>query len=97
MLQWAWTSPWMPELLASLPVAGIETTARRAVSARGRAHLKTGSLNQVAALAGVVDGYDGQRVIVVAIINHPLAGSDDARAALDAVLRWTLDDKDHRP
>jgi hypothetical protein len=45
----------------------------------------------------VVDGYDGQRVIVVAIINHPLAGSDDARAALDAVLRWTLDDKDTRP
>ncbi len=97
MLQWAWTRPWMPELLASLPVAGIETTAKRAVSARGRAHLKTGSLNQVAALAGVVDGYDGQRFIVVAIINHPLAGSDDARAALDAVLRWTLDDKDHRP
>ncbi len=97
MMQWAWASPWMPELLASLPVAGIETTAKRAVSARGRAHLKTGSLNNVAALAGVVDGYDGQRVIVVAIINHPLAGSDDARAALDAVLRWTLDDKDTRP
>jgi D-alanyl-D-alanine carboxypeptidase/D-alanyl-D-alanine-endopeptidase (penicillin-binding protein 4) len=97
MLQWAWASPWMPELLASLPVAGIETTAKRAVSARGRAHLKTGSLNNVAALAGVVDGYDGQRTIVVAIINHPLAGSDDARAALDAVLRWTLDDKDTRP
>ncbi|MEY2688565.1 MAG: hypothetical protein RL375_2763 [Pseudomonadota bacterium] len=97
VLQWAWASPWMPELLASLPVAGIETTARRAVSARGRAHLKTGSLNHVAALAGVVDGADGQRSIVVAIINHPLAGSDDARAALDAVVRWTLDDKDSRP
>jgi D-alanyl-D-alanine carboxypeptidase/D-alanyl-D-alanine-endopeptidase (penicillin-binding protein 4) len=97
MLQWAWASPWMPELLASLPVAGIETTAKRAISARGRAHLKTGSLNNVAALAGVVDGYDGQRFIVVAIINHPLAGSDDARAALDAVVRWTLDDKDIRP
>jgi D-alanyl-D-alanine carboxypeptidase/D-alanyl-D-alanine-endopeptidase (penicillin-binding protein 4) len=97
MLQWAWASPWMPELLASLPVAGIETTARRAISARGRAHLKTGSLNNVAALAGVVDGTDGQRHIVVAILNHPLAGGDDSRAALDAVVRWALDDKDNRP
>jgi D-alanyl-D-alanine carboxypeptidase/D-alanyl-D-alanine-endopeptidase (penicillin-binding protein 4) len=87
----------MPELLASLPIAGQETTARRASGAAGRAHLKTGSLNNVAALAGVVDLANGQRQIVVALINHPLAGSDEARAALDAVLRWTLDDKDTRP
>jgi D-alanyl-D-alanine carboxypeptidase/D-alanyl-D-alanine-endopeptidase (penicillin-binding protein 4) len=92
VLQWAWASPWMPELVASLPVAGQETTARRAYGAAGRAHLKTGSLNNVAALAGYVDLADGQRQIVVALINHPLAGSDEARAALDAVLRWTLDD-----
>jgi D-alanyl-D-alanine carboxypeptidase/D-alanyl-D-alanine-endopeptidase (penicillin-binding protein 4) len=97
LLQWAWASPWMPELLASLPIAGQETTARRASGAAGRAHLKTGSLNNVAALAGVVDLANGQRQIVVALINHPLAGSDEARAALDAVLRWTLDDKDTRP
>ncbi|MEY4748511.1 MAG: hypothetical protein RIQ60_725 [Pseudomonadota bacterium] len=92
VLQWAWASPWMPELIASLPVAGVETTARRASAAAGRAHLKTGSLNNVAALAGFVDLNDGQRQIVVALINHPQAGSDEARAALDAVLRWTLDD-----
>ncbi|MFM2065491.1 MAG: hypothetical protein RLZZ584_400 [Pseudomonadota bacterium] len=71
--------------------------ARRATGAAGRAHLKTGSLANVAALAGVVHGPDGRRQIVVAIINHPQAGSDEARAALDAVLRWTLDDKDRQP
>jgi D-alanyl-D-alanine carboxypeptidase/D-alanyl-D-alanine-endopeptidase (penicillin-binding protein 4) len=97
VLQWAWASPWMPELIASLPVAGVETTARRATGAAGRAHLKTGSLANVAALAGVVHGPDGQRQIVVAIINHPLANSDEARAALDAVLRWAADDKDKLP
>jgi D-alanyl-D-alanine carboxypeptidase/D-alanyl-D-alanine-endopeptidase (penicillin-binding protein 4) len=97
VLQWAWASAWMPELVASLPVAGIETTARRAISATGRAHLKTGSLGNVAALAGYVDLPGGQRQVVVAIINHPQAASDEARAALDAVLRWMFEEKDTSP
>ncbi|MEO8298675.1 MAG: D-alanyl-D-alanine carboxypeptidase/D-alanyl-D-alanine-endopeptidase [Burkholderiales bacterium] len=91
VLQWAWASPWMPEYLASLPIAG-EHTARRATAAAGRAHLKTGSLNNVAALAGYVDAASGRRYVLVAVINHPRAGSDEARALLDAVLRWTVED-----
>jgi D-alanyl-D-alanine carboxypeptidase/D-alanyl-D-alanine-endopeptidase (penicillin-binding protein 4) len=90
LLQWAWTQPWMPELLGSLPVAGIETTARRVTSAAGRAHLKTGSLNNVAALAGVVHGADGQRHAVVVMLNHPLAAGAEARAVLDAVVGWSM-------
>jgi D-alanyl-D-alanine carboxypeptidase/D-alanyl-D-alanine-endopeptidase (penicillin-binding protein 4) len=97
VLRWAWASPWMPELLASLPVAGIETTARRAVGAAGRAHLKTGSINGVAALAGYVHREGGRRDIVVAIVNHPLAGTAESRAALDAVIRWALEAPDRRP
>ena len=91
LLQWAWTQPWMPELLGSLPVAGIETTARRIPSASGRAHLKTGSLNNVAALAGVVHGADGRRHAVVVVLNHPLAAGAEARAVLDAVVGWSLE------
>lgn len=90
LLQWAWTRPWMPELLVSLPVAGIETTARRAVSVAGRAHLKTGSLDGVATLAGYVHGDDGRRHVLVALINHPQAGSAEARAVLDALAGWVL-------
>jgi D-alanyl-D-alanine carboxypeptidase/D-alanyl-D-alanine-endopeptidase (penicillin-binding protein 4) len=90
LLQWAWTQPWMPELLGSLPVAGIETTARRVTSATGRAHLKTGSLNNVAALAGVVHGADGQRHAVVVMLNHPRAAGAEARAVLDAVVGWSM-------
>jgi D-alanyl-D-alanine carboxypeptidase/D-alanyl-D-alanine-endopeptidase (penicillin-binding protein 4) len=90
LLQWAWTQPWMPELLGSLPVAGIETTARRITSAAGRAHLKTGSLHNVAALAGVVHGADGQRHAVVVMLNHPLAAGAEARAVLDAVVGWSM-------
>lgn len=94
VLQWGWNSAWMPELLASLPVAGIESTARRAAAVSGRAHLKTGSLANVNALAGVIDLPGGQRQVLVAIINHPLAGSEDGKSVLDAVLRWSLQDRE---
>ncbi|MEO8835938.1 MAG: D-alanyl-D-alanine carboxypeptidase/D-alanyl-D-alanine-endopeptidase, partial [Caldimonas sp.] len=40
----AWSSAVMPELMSSLPVAGIDGTLRRSKGTPGRAHLKTGSL-----------------------------------------------------
>ena len=90
-LQWSWRQPWMPDLFGSLPLAG-EGTARRAYSVAGRAHLKTGSLANVAAIAGVVHGADGQRQVVVAMLNHPQASRDGARQVLDAVLRWSIEE-----
>jgi serine-type D-Ala-D-Ala carboxypeptidase/endopeptidase (penicillin-binding protein 4) len=89
----AWARPWMPELLASLPVAGRDT-AGYARSAAGQAHLKTGSLRDVAALAGIVHAAGGRRYVVVAILNHPQATTAPARAVLDAVLGWALARKD---
>ncbi len=86
LLQSAWRSPVMPELLASLPVAGLDGTARRAKGASGRAHLKTGSLKDVVGIAGVVLGPSGRRRVVVAIVNHPRA--EAARPALDALVQW---------
>lgn len=90
VLQWTWRSPWMPELVASLPIAGADT-ARRATSGRGRAHLKTGSLDGVAGLAGFVDGPGGRRCVLAAVLNHPNAGTAGGRAVLDAALRWTVE------
>ncbi|GAA3987990.1 D-alanyl-D-alanine carboxypeptidase/D-alanyl-D-alanine-endopeptidase [Comamonas faecalis] len=88
MLQQAWASPVMPELVASLPIAGVDGTLRRRKGlAVGRAHLKTGSLRDVASLAGFVDGADGQRYVLVALVNHE--GAAGARAALDALIDWT--------
>ncbi|MBI5259635.1 MAG: D-alanyl-D-alanine carboxypeptidase/D-alanyl-D-alanine-endopeptidase [Burkholderiales bacterium] len=86
LLQSAWRSPVMPELIASLPVAGVDGTARRARGGAGRAHLKTGSLRDVAAVGGLVLGPTGRRRVVVAIINHP--GAELARPALDALVQW---------
>ena len=86
----AWASPVMPELISSLPVAGIDGTMRRSRSASGRAHLKTGSLRDVASVAGYVLGDSGRRYVVVAIVNHPNANA--ARPALDALVQWVAAD-----
>jgi D-alanyl-D-alanine carboxypeptidase/D-alanyl-D-alanine-endopeptidase (penicillin-binding protein 4) len=90
LLQSAWTSPVMPELMASLPVSGTDGTLLRARAAPGRAHLKTGSLRDVAGVAGYVLGASGRRTIVVALINHPNANA--ARPAFDALVQWAADE-----
>jgi D-alanyl-D-alanine carboxypeptidase/D-alanyl-D-alanine-endopeptidase (penicillin-binding protein 4) len=86
LLQQAWSSPFMPELMSSLPVSGLDGTLRRSSTAPGRAHLKTGSLRDVAAIAGYVLGSDGKRYVVVGILNHAQAGS--GRSVLDALTQW---------
>ena len=91
MLQTAYLSPQMPELMSSLPVAGVDGTLRRNRSrALGSAHLKTGSLRDVAAIAGYVHASSGKRYVLVAIANHANAGA--ARPALDALLDWAMKD-----
>jgi serine-type D-Ala-D-Ala carboxypeptidase/endopeptidase (penicillin-binding protein 4) len=86
----AWDSPVMSELMSSLPVTGLDGTLRRARMAQGRAHLKTGSLRDVTALAGYVLSNSGRRYVLVAIVNHDKAGA--ARPALDALVQWTQRD-----
>ncbi|MDE2416885.1 MAG: D-alanyl-D-alanine carboxypeptidase/D-alanyl-D-alanine-endopeptidase [Burkholderiales bacterium] len=88
LLQTAYRSPVMPELMASLPISGVDGTLRRMKSrALGSAHLKTGSLSNVVALAGYVHSASGKHSVLVAIVNHPNANA--ARPALDALVEWT--------
>ena len=86
-----WASPVMPEMLASLPIAGADGTAKRLNGAAGKVHLKTGSLDGVAALAGVAEGESGQRYVVVGVVNGPSA--DAARPFLDGLLQWAVRDR----
>lgn len=89
LLMAAWRSRSMPELIASLPIAGRDGTARRRVAnspAAGSAHIKTGTLDGVRSLAGYVQGASGHRYIVVLLINHPNAGA--GREVQDALLEW---------
>ena len=90
LLQNAWSSPVMSELMSSLPVSGTDGTLRRSTATAGRAHLKTGSLRDVAAVSGYVLSNSGRRYVVVAILNHPNANA--GRPALDALVQWTIRD-----
>jgi D-alanyl-D-alanine carboxypeptidase/D-alanyl-D-alanine-endopeptidase (penicillin-binding protein 4) len=90
LLHAAWTSPLMPEFVASLPFAGVDgtlTTSAKGRSGRGIAHLKTGSLVNVQGVAGYVEGANGKRYVLVAIVNDPRA--NQAQAAIDALVAWT--------
>ncbi len=89
LLQAAYASPYMPELMASLPIAGQDGTLRRS-QATAMAHLKTGSLSNVLAIGGYVLARSGKRYVVVALVNHANAAA--TRSALDALLDWAASD-----
>jgi D-alanyl-D-alanine carboxypeptidase/D-alanyl-D-alanine-endopeptidase (penicillin-binding protein 4) len=96
LLHAASTSPHAQAFENSLAIAGVDGTAARLRERNpnspviGQAWLKTGSLRDVASVAGYVQGQSGQRYSVIAIINHPNANL--ARPALDALLEWTVRD-----
>ncbi|MDP2135833.1 MAG: D-alanyl-D-alanine carboxypeptidase/D-alanyl-D-alanine-endopeptidase, partial [Sulfuritalea sp.] len=92
ILQAAWKSAVMPELIASLPVAATDGTMKKRLKQNGvagQAHIKTGSLEGVRSIAGYVLDKSGQRSIVVFFVNHPNAGS--AQAVQDALLQWVYE------
>jgi D-alanyl-D-alanine carboxypeptidase/D-alanyl-D-alanine-endopeptidase (penicillin-binding protein 4) len=59
---------------------------RRRNGAAGSAHIKTGQLADVRAIAGYVRAASGRRYAVAAIVNHANAGG--GQAAHDALLQW---------
>lgn len=90
LLQRAWAGPVMAELMSSLPVSGLDGTLRHASETPGLAHLKTGSLRDVVAVAGYVLSDSGRRYVLAAVINDP--GAEAGRPALDALVQWTIHD-----
>ena len=91
VLQSAWVSPYMPEFVASLPINGMDGTMRnrlRGSRMSGRMHIKTGSLNEVVAVAGYVYSQDNKVYSVAGIVNHELADRGPGSELLDAILTW---------
>ncbi|MGH8656956.1 MAG: D-alanyl-D-alanine carboxypeptidase/D-alanyl-D-alanine endopeptidase [Gammaproteobacteria bacterium] len=87
----AYRSPYMPEFLSSLPIAGIDGTLRNRLSKEpitGRAHLKTGQIDGVASIAGYVHTRRGQTLAAVCLINHPGSHLGGGKKVHDALLRW---------
>jgi D-alanyl-D-alanine carboxypeptidase/D-alanyl-D-alanine-endopeptidase (penicillin-binding protein 4) len=85
----AFRSPLMPEFMASLPLSGKDGTMKRRMNnspVTGQAHVKTGYIEGVRALAGYTLDMRGRMFAVVLIINHPRAR--DAQPVQDALLEW---------
>lgn len=90
LLQVAYASPWMSELMSSLPIVGLDGTLKRSRALPASGHLKTGSLRDVSAVAGYVHAASGKNVCLVAIVNH--ANAVAAKPALEALLDWAVSD-----
>jgi serine-type D-Ala-D-Ala carboxypeptidase/endopeptidase (penicillin-binding protein 4) len=91
LLVGAYQSPIMPELMASLSIAGLDGTAQKRLvetSLQGRVHLKTGSLDGVSAIAGYVLDSQNKRHALVMLINHAKAGA--SKNAQDALIEWVF-------
>ncbi|WP_425543349.1 D-alanyl-D-alanine carboxypeptidase/D-alanyl-D-alanine endopeptidase [Pigmentiphaga daeguensis] len=91
LLAAAWRSPVMPEFVSSLAISGTDGTVRRRMrdsDAAGLAHLKSGSLRDVRALAGYVLSASGRRYLVVSVVNDERA--QQANGFNDRLIAWLV-------
>ena len=90
-LHFAWRQPYMPEYLSSMSLSGLDGTLRRKFDHRGltgRAHLKSGSLDHVSALAGYIQSQSGRRYVVVSMLNYQDVHRGTGDEVHEALLRW---------
>ena len=79
------------EFVASMALSGLDGTLRRRfddAQLTGQAHLKTGSLDDVAAIAGYLQSESGRRFSVVMLHNHDGVHRGPGEEAQFALLRW---------
>jgi D-alanyl-D-alanine carboxypeptidase/D-alanyl-D-alanine-endopeptidase (penicillin-binding protein 4) len=79
----------MPEFTASLPLVAVDGTMKKRLAGAeiaGQAHIKTGSLSGVRAIAGYVLDAKGRTMVVICIVNHPRA--QGASVVQDTLLKW---------
>ena len=91
MLRYAYDSPFMPEYLSSLSLSGLDGTLSRRFrnsALTGQAHMKTGSLDHVSAVAGYFQSRSGNRYIVVTMLNHTDIHRGPGEEVQEMLLRW---------
>ena len=94
LLEFAWRQPYMPEYVSSLSLAGNDGTLRRRfddASLDGNAHLKTGSLDHVTAIAGYLQARSGRRFAVVTMQNFEDIHRGPGKEVQEALLRWVYE------
>lgn len=93
LLRAAYRSPLFSEFESALPIVALDGTLKRRFNGStlaGNAHLKTGTLRDVSALAGYVYTASGRRVAFVMLVNHVHASR--AIEAQRALLEWVWSD-----
>jgi len=93
VLRAAYRSPFAPEFLASLPLAGIDGTLRTRMNASpaGSVRLKTGHIDDVSGVAGYVTAASGKTYVLVCLINDARVDSGAGDALHAALVKWILE------
>lgn len=94
LLEFAWRQPYMPEFVSSMSLAGQDGTTRRRFDnpgLDGSAHLKTGSLDHVTAIAGYLQARSGRRFAVVTMQDYEDIHRGPGQEVQEALLRWVYD------
>ena len=94
LLAWAWRQPFMPEYLSSMALSGLDGTLRDRLGGAdlaGRAHLKTGSLDHVAAIAGYLQAKSGRRYVLAVLHNYEDIHRGYGEEVQEALIRWLND------
>ena len=90
VLQLAEGGPYGAEFVASMSIGGLDGTTRGRFSNQreGRAHIKTGRLDHVTALAGYVHADSGKTYVVAAMVNAPDAHRGPGEELLNELVNW---------
>lgn len=91
MLHFAWHQPYMPEYASSLSLSGLDGTLSRRMDdspLEGAAHLKTGTLDHVSAIAGYLQSKSGRRFAVVILQNEQDIHRGYGEEVQESLLRW---------
>lgn len=91
VLEHAWTIPYRPEFISSLAITGVDGTAKYRLknkAASGYAHVKTGTIDDVSAVAGYVHARSGREYIVVGMMNRNLAHKGHGKELMNALVAW---------
>jgi D-alanyl-D-alanine carboxypeptidase/D-alanyl-D-alanine-endopeptidase (penicillin-binding protein 4) len=95
VLRAAYRSPYAPEFLASLPLAGIDGTLRNRLQASpaGAVRLKTGHIDGVSGIAGFVTAASGKTYVLVCLINDARVDDGAGEPVQAALVKWLIENR----
>ncbi len=91
-LLYAESIAFMPEFVSSLSIMGMDGTAKNRLRENiksGHAHVKTGTIDDVSAIAGFIDAISGKRFVIVGMLNYHGAHRGPGEELMNALVEWT--------